>query len=101
MKKDRVESIRLKTNEFEHLNELAESAGLTLGEYIRIKLFESLKSKNATTISEHKRDMTAFTTYGFFLLKRIAEKQLSEAELAEAKEKMMNALEDYKMQERK
>ncbi|NRA73723.1 MAG: hypothetical protein HRU36_03145 [Rickettsiales bacterium] len=101
MKKDKITSIRLNTKEFDYLVERATKNGLTLGEYIRLRVFEDLAQSETNIELEHKRDMTAFTAYSFFLLKALAQKHLKPEEIDNAKNKMLHALEDYKMNARK
>ena len=93
MKYERIE-VRMNQKEKRLLLRQAQTRGVALSEYIRGEMLAVAKKE-----MEHKRDMTAFTTYGFFLLKRLAEKQLEKGEIDEAKGKMLKALEDYKMRE--
>lgn len=94
MKYERLE-IRLHKKEKDHLSSIAEKNGLSISEYIRIKLLEEDIEKP----SVYKRDMTTFNVLGYYLLGKMAKNQLSEEEITDAKKKTKKTLAGYNMNE--
>ena len=95
LKKQRV-VVRLDDDEKNHLTRLAEENGLSLSEYIRISMLEE---RHLSKVSKYKRDMTVFTVFGYYLLGRLAKKDLTEAEINESYKRTMTFLKEHGMQE--
>jgi hypothetical protein len=94
MKYQRI-AIRVNEEEKKHLTILAKKSGLSLSEYVRVRLFEE---EMVDKFTKHERDMTVFNVLGYHLLGKVARKHLSEEEINEAKTKAKKILAEYNIQ---
>ena len=97
MTKDTKVSIRIKDKEMEYLTKLARTKGLSLSEYIRVKLLE--KSENGW-IPGHKKEILTLGLIAYYTLGKIAKKQLTEEEIREAMDRANTVLEKWNMNEK-
>ena len=86
--------IRLNEQEKESLMKLAKENGLSFSEYIRVRLLEE---QPLTKVSTYKKDMTTFAALSYYLLGKIARKQLSQEEIEEAGKRAELFLKEYDM----
>jgi len=94
MKYQKLE-IRVTEKEKKHLTALSQESGLSVSEYVRIKLLEE---QHLDKPSLYKKDMTTFVVLGYYLLGKMAKKQLSEEEIGEASERAKSFLKEHAME---
>ena len=95
MSKKTIVSIRLDEDERKYLSSLAKQNGLALSEYMRIRLLEKEQLDKS---SGYKKDMTTFALMGYYLLGKMAKKQLPEEEIKDARKRTAKTLAEYNMQ---
>jgi hypothetical protein len=96
MAKNKGIFIRLEEKEKKYLMNLAKTNGLSLSEYIRIRLLE--ESKEDLDL-QYKREMSTFGLIAYYTLGKIAKKQLTEEEIKDARAKANAVLKKWNMQD--
>jgi hypothetical protein len=94
MSKKTVISIRLDEKEREYLATIAKQNGLALSEYIRLRVLEKERAGESCS---YKKDMATFSILSYYLIGKIAKKQLTESEIIEAKDRTEKLLAEYNL----
>lgn len=87
--------VRMTSEEKDHLSRLAQKSGLSLSEYIRIRMIE----EHQEVVNSYKKEMSIYGVIAYYVLGKMAKKQLTADEIAEARSRANQVLKKWKMSE--